>query len=954
MASLSRIFSHRGVRVAAGVFLVLVIVAIASAPTVLAAEVSSPGPLATISNWIGGIFMNLAAGIGALISNFIEIIVAVLQYNNFSNSPVVNAGWAIIRDTVNMFYVVLLIIIAFGTIIGSSKFTWAQDISKLLRWAIIINFSKTLCGLMIDASQVVTLTFANAIKDIAGGNFVTFLGLNDILSLSTQTPDLTSGNPGGYQSFDFLVGGIMAFVMMLIVLVVLVALLAILAFRIVMLWILITISPLTWFANSIPKGITIGQSAYQEWWGNFKCYLLVGPVLVFFLWLALAVAGAGNIAAIEGFNVADTNNSGLINKIFDMPRLTSFILGLALIMAGFQQAASICKSAQGMGSLSVGSLLKKAEATVFGGKGGFAGEGGLVRSPWTAAKAGGARIPLVGNKAAGGSALTRRAQNLVGKMPVVGGFAAGALSGRVAEQEKLEKEEKLADAKKIGDLGKSIGDDKAQLEFMKSMGASSNGQVGMFGSAKRDQSLAMAKKLVEDKSFREKMEREGVPVEKILGMNADATKDAFGKDDAFKKQFDEFKKQRPDIYAKTEDIKDADGKVTGKKYKFGDSIKTVEDLKKVDWDSMERMKETNPDAFAQFEKFLKEDFKGDKDVNTGKVLTGHEMLEKGLLGKGAADKYKRPPQDLMAAVDANYSNATGTLADASIAKRITEAVKSDPATYVPQILSRIQASGGRDTELSRAAIAALTGGGKGNPGKTGELLAKVDKKGPDAAGARTALLGAAQILHAAPPTKENEKKLTELAGQWKNAGLGDIAGEANIMPIQDIEMASQLGRTKKAFRDDQPEMKRLVELGDTEFENELSGVEYNIYVEAAQAKAAQAAGDAAGVAASQANVDRLRRQQEEIAKAQTVRYAQMDATVFESTRSSTETEITAADTQMRAATDDAGRQAAQQQKAILEERKAILNRVQGIRQRAEKVAEISKNEGGGKKKKGRS
>lgn len=800
MASLSRIFSHRGVRVAAGVFLVLAVVGAVSAPNVWAAELSSPNALDWMMNIIGGLFMNLAAGIGALISNFIEIIVAVLQYNNFSNSPVVNAGWAIIRDTVNMFYVVLLIIIAFGTIIGSSKFSWAQDISKLLRWAIIINFSKTLCGLMIDASQVVTLTFANAIKDIAGGNFVTFLGLNSILSLSTQTPDLTSGNPGGYQSFDFLVGGIMAFVMMLIVLVVLVALLAILAFRIVMLWILITISPLTWFANSIPKGISIGQSAYQEWWGNFKCYLLVGPVLVFFLWLALAVAGAGNIAAVEGFNVADTNNSGMINQIFDMPRLTSFIIGLALIMAGFQQAAGICKAAQGMGSLSVGSMLKKAEATVFGGKGGFAGEGGLVK-PWRA----GSGIALASNKVLGAERM-RRIQSTVGRMPLVGSAAAGALAGSIGEQEKAEKEKKVANAKQIGDIGKSIGDDKAQLEFVKKMGESSDGKVGVFGSAKRDQSLAMAKKLVEDKSFREKMEREGVPVEKILSMNADATKDAFGKDDDFKKKFDEFKKQRPDIYAKTEDMKDANGQPVlsadgkpKKKYKFNDAIKTVEDLKKVDWEAAERMKEGNPEAFAQFDEFLKKTFKGEKDSNTGEVLSGYQMLERGLLGKDAFQKYQRPPETLDNLVAAGFEAATGEFKTEAQQKQLDNALKADLGNIRVVPMEAIAARGG-DNTLTRSLTKALSAGtgkkGGGGGGGSDLLFRNVRRKEAGATDAVTRVgLALAQVQNT------GDKKTNEAARKFFTQ-LDAAVKKGDYTPPEDFPPIAEM---IERFKDQKPE-----------------------------------------------------------------------------------------------------------------------------------------------------
>ena len=139
-----------------------------------------------------------------------------------------------------MFFVIILIGIAFGTIFGHSKFQWQQQVPKLLIFAILINFSKTICGLIIDFGQVIMLTFANAIRDIAAGNFIQLLGLGDILSISTKTAvlgDLTKDQSSqGPQAFDWLAAGVMAVFMMLIVTSTMLALLVILVYRIVMLW----------------------------------------------------------------------------------------------------------------------------------------------------------------------------------------------------------------------------------------------------------------------------------------------------------------------------------------------------------------------------------------------------------------------------------------------------------------------------------------------------------------------------------------------------------------------------------------------------------------------------------------------------------------------------------------------------------------------------------------------
>lgn len=287
------------------------------------------------------LFLGLAQGLGQIIVSLIEVaIVPLLQYNKFSTSEIVSAGWTITRDAVNMFFVVVLIVIALGTILGSNKYSWESSLPRLLIFAVIINFSKTLCGLMIDISQIFTLTFVNALKDIAGGNFITFLGMNKMF---TTSPSALAANqaPG---SFDYLVSSFAALLMVIFVFAMLCAMVAILAYRIVALWILVALAPLAWFVGGA-KGV-IGAKGYEQWWSNFKCVLAVGPIISFFLWLSLSIAGAGSIAATEGFisGAAGAQHAaqGMLMEIFDLPHLTSFIIGMALMYAGMKTVNDYC------------------------------------------------------------------------------------------------------------------------------------------------------------------------------------------------------------------------------------------------------------------------------------------------------------------------------------------------------------------------------------------------------------------------------------------------------------------------------------------------------------------------------------------------------------------------------------------------------------------------------------
>jgi len=301
---------------------------------------------------IAGYAMAVAGALTQGVIICLDLAIRLMMYNGFVTSPVVGAGWAIVRDAMNMFFVIILIVIAVMTIFGRTKVNWTQQVPKMLIFAIVINFSRTLCGIMIDISQVVMMTFANALRNVAAGNFIQMLGLNQIYLISQNSSTIKNVAQGGSApvAFDWFAAGILSVFMVVMVLAVVLALVAILVWRIVTLWVLVTIAPLAWFMGGI-SGVFSQAKGYTEWWSKFICATAIGPVLTFFLWLTLAVAGAGSLAARGGF-VSTTTQSNFnqsvstnISAIFEPENLISFVLGMGMLFAGFEAATSICQGA---------------------------------------------------------------------------------------------------------------------------------------------------------------------------------------------------------------------------------------------------------------------------------------------------------------------------------------------------------------------------------------------------------------------------------------------------------------------------------------------------------------------------------------------------------------------------------------------------------------------------------
>ena len=93
---------------------------------------------------LGGIIGWIISALGVILVLIIKTLVLVAQYNDFIGSQAVENGWRIVRDVANMFFVVVLLIIAFATILNQEKYSYKTWLPKVILMAVLINFSKTI------------------------------------------------------------------------------------------------------------------------------------------------------------------------------------------------------------------------------------------------------------------------------------------------------------------------------------------------------------------------------------------------------------------------------------------------------------------------------------------------------------------------------------------------------------------------------------------------------------------------------------------------------------------------------------------------------------------------------------------------------------------------------------------------------------------------------------------
>jgi hypothetical protein len=232
------------------------------------------------------------------------VIIPILGYNNFAHSNIISIGWPLVRDVVNMLFILYLLYIAIRTILGLEK-SWQDQIVKLFLAAIGVNFSRTICLIVIDFGQVVMFTFVDAIRDIAAGNFINLFQISSFQSLSQAAID-ASGN-AGFNSIGYLGASYAVVVFLSMVLAVMLLMAVIFIYRIVILWILIIMSPIAFFL------MAMGSGKAGEWKSKFTDF-----------------------------------DFGIANEIFQIDKLLSLFMALVIIMVGFQVSSSYAKDLGGV------------------------------------------------------------------------------------------------------------------------------------------------------------------------------------------------------------------------------------------------------------------------------------------------------------------------------------------------------------------------------------------------------------------------------------------------------------------------------------------------------------------------------------------------------------------------------------------------------------------------------
>jgi len=318
-----------------------------------------------VTVFIGWVFIIIKGGLAYLINLFGTWIDAVLSIN-ISNWPTVQVSWNVIRNFANMFFIIGLIVMAFGTIFSVAQYDFRKLFGRFLVAVLLINFSLVIGRIIIDWTQSLSNVFLTAI-----GSIGTRIGSGAILG--QRFVSAINGSTAG-NDWTPLIASFGDIVLMSIILFSLAVLLVFTLIRIPILWALLIVSPVAWITYILPTTASVSR----KWWRYFMGWNVFLPVYLFFIYFGiLFLDSTSQNLALEARSV------GLFEDMFRYGLIGMFLIGGAKVAMSSSMAA-------GAGGVA-GAIWAKGKATTrFAGTAPFKYAWGTGKYAWGASGAEGA------------------------------------------------------------------------------------------------------------------------------------------------------------------------------------------------------------------------------------------------------------------------------------------------------------------------------------------------------------------------------------------------------------------------------------------------------------------------------------------------------------------------------------------------------------------------------------
>lgn len=225
-------------------------------------------PIFQVFKWLLYGVLQLVGLLVGIAGSLFDWVVRPENLTGILNKQSIVAVWTLVRDLLNMLFIMVLLWSAFGTIFQTG--THIKNIwFKVLLNALLVNFSYPISRFIIDLGNITMYYFLNQVFDRSSGFFANISNYSGIQNI------LVPGNYAQYE-ISYLIAAII-FVFIFGITMFVFALLFVI--RLVALAILIMFSPIGFVGYIFPSL----NSYAKKYWDQLIKYTMAGPILTFFM-----------------------------------------------------------------------------------------------------------------------------------------------------------------------------------------------------------------------------------------------------------------------------------------------------------------------------------------------------------------------------------------------------------------------------------------------------------------------------------------------------------------------------------------------------------------------------------------------------------------------------------------------------------------------------------------------
>lgn len=369
----------------------------------------------------------------------VAINVSVLQFKTLAEMEGITLMWTVLRDALNIVFIAALIWAGIGTVLGMKSVHWQSTVVNVIIAALLINFSMVFAKIIIDISNILSLTFyygAAETGSTAAG------GIPDIATQIVKALHFSveAASAGAVATMIGAIGNILVNLLTAIVLFVAACMFIV---RSVVLIFLLVLSPVAFMGSIMP----FLKTYETQWWGELKKQCIIAPVYLFLFFATIKIITAKNAAGQSIKDVAlSTGSAGA----FIFYCLVLGMLIFALIAAQKVGAAGFKFATQTGGALAFGGtgwLGRKVLGT--GGAALMRSEGLKAQAAQSGFRGAMARGVLYSGAAATKSTFDLRGRDSFKKLASTTGVGFGQASKSTFDKNREEREKKAVERSKL-------------------------------------------------------------------------------------------------------------------------------------------------------------------------------------------------------------------------------------------------------------------------------------------------------------------------------------------------------------------------------------------------------------------------------------------------------------------------------------------------------------------------